>query len=274
MKMLKTIFLISLALLTWSVSIFHIGVLRIPSPPLTFSSTELVSSSHSTQNSPGHFYDKEKFGLNHIFLIGDPYYRGLQFGQITKKLMLVHEAQLIDLFNKMLPSTLLQRLVVLSLIRWFNGIEYYLDSEHLLEIKGVAQSSDPRFNYLVDPFTRQLAYHGIHEIGQMVIDSPQAFRGCTLVGIPFHNSWILGRNFDFEAGRNFDLEKVVKWVNPSQGYRFVSIGWSGMVGVVSGVNEHGVYISINAAGSNDFVRYGNLSTLVILKALQYASSAQ
>jgi isopenicillin-N N-acyltransferase-like protein len=45
------------------------------------------------------------------------------------------------------------------------------------------------------------------------------------------------------------------------------------VGAVTGVNEKGVYISLNAAGSTDFVRYGTPSTLVLLKALQFAKTA-
>ena len=60
---------------------------------------------------------------------------------------------------------------------------------------------------------------------------------------------IIGRNFDFEGGRIFDDEKILKWVFPSNGIPFVSVIWAGMVGAVTGVNASGVYISINAAGT-------------------------
>jgi hypothetical protein len=57
-------------------------------------------------------------------------------------------------------------------------------------------------------------------------------------------------------------------VFPDKGYAFVSVIWAGMVGGVTGVNENGIYLSINAAGSTDFRRLGTPSTLVWHKAMQ------
>ena len=98
--------------------------------------------------------------------------------------------------------------------------------------------------------------------------------GCTVVAVPFGGTYVLGRNFDFEGGRIFDTEKIVKWVFPSKGNAFVSVIWAGMVGAVTGVNERGVYISLNAAGSSDTRRLGTPSTLVLLKVLQEANNAE
>ena len=71
----------------------------------------------------------------------------------------------------------------------------------------------------------------------------------------------------------FDEDKVLKWVFPDKGIPFVSVIFSGMVGVITGINQKGVYIAINAAGSDDFVRIGTPTTLVALDALQFSNNA-
>jgi hypothetical protein len=45
-----------------------------------------------------------------------------------------------------------------------------------------------------------------------------------------------------------------------------------MVGAVTGVNDHGLYISLNAGGSSDYRRIGTPSTLVLLKVLEEAGT--
>jgi hypothetical protein len=142
------------------------------------------------------------------------------------------------------------------------------------EMYGVSKSAPHEFDGLGDGYTRQITYHGIHEIGQMMVDQKGDAMGCTVAAAPTAKSWILGRNFDFEGGRIFDREKIMKWVFPDEGNAFVSVIWAGMVGGVTGVNDQGLYVSINAAGTKDYRRIGTPSTLVLLKILQFASTAE
>ncbi len=138
----------------------------------------------------------------------------------------------------------------------------------------MAVHAPPLFDRYADRFTRQVAYHGLHEIGQTFVDFGWQDMGCTLFAVPFGQSWLIGRNFDFVAGRVFDEDKIVKWVYPTRGIPYVSVIWGGMVGGVTGINEKGIYLSINAGGSADFARYGTPSTLVLTKVLQFASTAE
>jgi hypothetical protein len=159
-------------------------------------------------------------------------------------------------------------------IRWFWGIERFLEPWMVEEMYGVSKYASKEFDTTADPLTRQVAYHGLHEVGQMMVDVGVEDFGCTVVAFPQQGSWVIGRNFDFDGGRFFDSEKVMKWVFPDRGYPFVSVIWAGLVGAVTGVNDRGVYISINAAGSTDFRRYGTPSTLILLKALQFSKDAE
>jgi len=61
---------------------------------------------------------------------------------------------------------------------------------------------------------------------------------------------IIGRNFDFYINDDFAKEKIVSFCNPSQGYKFMYVTWGGFTGVVSGMNEKGLTVTINAAKSD------------------------
>lgn len=66
--------------------------------------------------------------------------------------------------------------------------------------------------------------------------------------------------------------KQVAFYVPEQGYRFASVGWPGMIGVLSGMNETGLTVTINAAKSA--VPTGSATPISILtrEILQYAAT--
>jgi predicted choloylglycine hydrolase len=198
----------------------------------------------------------------------------LDSGLHTAQLLYRQEKELTTQLFGMIPSKVLRAVLELFTIRWFWGIDPYFEPWMTREMLGVSKFTSHEFDYLADRFTRQIAYHGLHEVGQMMVDQQTEDMGCTVVALANRGSWVIGRNFDFEAGRIFDSEKIMKWVFPEKGYAFVSTIWAGMVGAVTGVNEKGVYISLNAAGSREMRRYGTPSTLVLLKALQFSKTAE
>lgn len=260
-----TFCLFLLVLITWGVNVLHLGVITFEGVPLP---EKLSRDLGGAQWIP-----KEEAGINQLILFGDPLTRGYASGKLTSHLMYQQEATLIEKFYDLFPNPLIRTVLILGLLRWYWGIEDYFEDWMLKESYGVSLSASPEFNFLLDPFSRQIAYHGLHEVGQMMIDRGVEAMGCTVFAIPYEGSWVIGRNFDFEGGKIFDDQKILKWVFPDKGFPFVAVTWAGMVGAVTGVNENGVYISINAAGSTDFARFGTPSTLVLLKALQFSRTA-
>ena len=220
------------------------------------------------------FFHKNQWGLNQVFLEGNDYERGQQFGFWTKELLFEQEKALVNKLDQVIPYKILQYALVFFSMGWFYGLDDYFKAEWIHEMYGVSHYGSQKNLFFATPFTRQMAYHGIHDLGQMMIDKGLVLGACTQAAIPRDGKgWLVGRNFDFEAGRIFDEEKILKWVYPENGNPFVSVIFSGMVGVITGINSHGVYIAMNAAGSEDKVRLGTPTTLVTLEALQYSTSA-
>ncbi len=267
--MLRRLALIAVLLVliaaTWLANVAHLGVAV---PPEETRKESDVSPEH------GEWFGKEKYGVSHAFLFGDPFERGVSWGRLVRPLLVRQETALVEKLNEFFPSRAVQVGLVLLAKRWFWGIDSFIERDWKLEMYGVSFSAPPEYRSLGDPYTRQLAYHGLHEVGQLFVDYGDEGFACTVLAVPKGRNWLIGRNLDFEGGRIFDEEKIVKWVFPEKGYPFVSVIWGGMVGAVTGVNAKGVFISINAAGSKDFARLGTPSTFILLKALQSSANAE
>ncbi len=246
----------------WSLSVVHLAVVL---PPALVIATTAPSDQWLTKSS---------HGLNHLVLEGNPFSRGHFAGQKTKELLYTEESQLFSLFESIMPNALIRHGFLLGVMRWFWGIDKQIEEEHKQEMYGVSFSASSEFDRYADKFSRQIGYHGLHEVGQFFTDFASEAAGCTVFLIPSVSGWTVARNFDFEGGRVFDEEKILKWVFPEVGLPFVAVTWAGMVGIVTGVNQSGVYLSLNAAGSTDFRRFGTPSTLVALSTLQYSTTAR
>jgi hypothetical protein len=258
---LRDCFLLLLLLTTFTVASLHAGVAQKP--------RNLIGK---VPPQSGLFIDKGRYGIHQLVLTGSAFERGYNTGRLTQPLLALEEQSLFDQLSRFVPNHLGLRLMNLAASNWFRGITDYFEPWAIDEMYGVSLWAPKQFDFLSDGFTRQIAYHGLHEVGQMMVDQGIGF-ACTLVAVPYRGNWIIGRNFDFEGGDVFDREKIVKWVFPDEGQPYVSVIWAGMVGAVTGVNQNGLYISLNAAGSKDFARIGTPSTLVIAKALQFSKSA-
>jgi hypothetical protein len=85
---------------------------------------------------------------------------------------------------------------------------------------------------------------------------------------------LFGRNFDFYVGNGFARNKIVAFYAPDSGYKFVSITWAGMIGVLSGMNEKGLCITLNAAWGKISLKAATPVSIVAREILQYASNIE
>lgn len=260
MRFLKIAGSLALLFWTWCILVYHIGVL----PPPTIDPSDSAEAE---------WIDKKEMGIHQLILSGDAYSRGLKAGRLTSEILRQQEQDLTAQLFRIIPEPAM-KILEIPLIRYFWGAEKFVEPWMLQEMYGVSKSAPQEFNRLIDGYTRQFAYHGLHEVGQMMVDQGGEDMGCTVVAVRAGKNWVLGRNFDFEGGRILDSEKIMKWVYPRHGYAYVSVIWAGMVGAVTAINEHGLYMSLNAGGSSEYRRFGMPTTLLLAKTMREAKTAQ
>jgi hypothetical protein len=218
---------------------------------------------------------KNDYGLWEMYVEGAPFERGLASGVLCKELNEFQEEAFVEQIDKLIPSK--SYLYFLrDLIAWFNrDIENYIPREYLTEINGIAQSADPRFDFIGPAYHRILNYHAAHDIGHALQNL--ALVGCTSFALNQNkadSSLIIGRNFDFYVNDDFAKNKIVAFVRPDSGYKFVFITWASFIGVVSGMNEAGLTVTINAAKSRYPTKSADPISLIAREILQYSGNIE
>lgn len=215
-------------------------------------------------------------GLWEARISGNAVERGAKYGVLCEDLLAKQEHAFVDQIHEMIPSDFwvdfLHKLIILA----NRNMAQHIPQEYREEIYSISLSCTDRYNSYGSPYVRQLNYHAAHDIGH-------AMQEYMLVGCSSFACWaeqseegslIVGRNFDFYVGDNFAKNKVVLFVEPDSGYKFASISWPGMMGVLSGMNEKGLTITINAAKGKIPTSSAMPISLLARNILQYASNIE
>lgn len=220
------------------------------------------------------YLKKNDFGVWEMYLEGEPYERGLIYGELAKELIQKQEVIFVAQINQFIPKGPFQEMIKLF-VGFFNSeIPENIPLENQQEIYGISQSFSDKYDYIAPKYTRILNYHAAHDIGHALND--YSIVGCTSFGIRNAKSksgdLLVGRNFDFYVGDDFAKDKLIIFVNPSKGYKFTSYSWAGFTGVASGMNEQGLSVTINASKSD--VPTGSKTPISLLarEILQYAKN--
>ena len=220
------------------------------------------------------WFRKSNSGLYELYVEGDAAERGVFNGKLTKELVVRQEDHFSEQISKMIPSES-YRSFLKYFIGWFNrDLDKNVKEEYKQEIYGISQSASDKYKYLGTNYQRILNYHAAHDIGH-------ALQNLALVGCTSFGTWdakskdstmIIGRNFDFYVGDKFAEDKIVEFQSPTEGYKFMTITWGGFIGAVSGMNEKGLAVTINAAKSNMPSGSATPVSLVTREILQYAKN--
>lgn len=220
------------------------------------------------------WFRKSKTGLYELYVEGDAFERGVINGKLSKELVVAQEDYFNAQISKMIPSRSYLHFLK-YVIGWFNrNLDKNVTEEYKKEIYGISLSASDQYDYIGSNYQRILNYHAAHDIGHALQN--MALVGCTSFGTwgaaSEDSTLIIGRNFDFYVGDDFAKNKIVLFENPTQGYKFMSITWGGFIGVVSGMNEKGLTVTINAAKSGIPAGSATPVSLVAREILQYASN--
>lgn len=222
---------------------------------------------------------RERIGaITHIHLEGSPSELGFYQGALVGDSIARIETEMMGVFVERVPNFWLRHLV-LGFVNWNNrALDSYFRAEELTEIAAITEGHrryhDP-FAAVSPSFTRGLQYHALHDISQYLIDNPLVHPpqvGCTAVATIGKRSQdgrvLVGRLFDFEGGSCFDRDKVVYTVRTDGGIPFVSVAWGGMAGAVTGLNDAGIWVSINAAATDGQAFVGRPIVMTVRRILE------
>lgn len=224
----------------------------------------------------GCFLRQSDSGLWEIYLQGNAFDRGIAAGKLEKDLLEYQEKAFINQIKQMIPSEFYLKFLRIFITFFNRNLPSYIPEELKEEIYGTSLSCTHDYDFIGSPYERQLNYHSAHDLGHALQD--YMLVGCTSFaawGNATEDSTLLvGRNFDFYAGDDFAKNKTVIFYAPENGYKFVSIAWAGMSGVVSGMNEKGLTVTINAAKTTVPTSSATPISILCREILQYASTIE
>lgn len=259
------------------IAIYMVQVSKVPNPTIRdMSSLKLqrIETSKGFYTLNDNWFRKSKSGLYELYVEGDAFERGVINGKLTRELVVRQEDHFTDQIKKMVPSAF-TRQYLKYFIGWFNrNLDKNITEEYKDEIFGISESASEKYLWLGSNYQRILNYHAAHDIGHALQNL--ALVGCTSFGTwddrSADSTMIIGRNFDFYVGDKFAEDKIVAFFSPKQGHKFMTITWGGFIGAVSGMNEEGLSVTINAAKSDYPMGSATPVSIVTREILQYAKN--
>lgn len=233
-----------------------------------------VTDANGVRSCNGSFLRHSESGLWEVYVHGDELSRGVTLGCLSKDLLAYQEKVFVDQIKEIVPSESYLKFLRVFTVVFNRNLGEYIPEEYRKEIYGISLSCTDKYNFIGTPYERQLNYHAAHDIGHTMQE--YMLVGCSSFGVWKSKSedsqLLIGRNFDFYVGDAFAKNKLVSFVNPSKGYKFASVGWAGMIGVLSGMNEAGLTVTINAAKGDLPTSAAMPISILARQILQYAST--
>jgi len=98
--------------------------------------------------------------------------------------------------------------------------------------------------------------------------------GCTTIATPSSQGWLVARNLDFAGGGPWDAMPAIYWIDPPKPQiPYVSISTLGMpMGVVTGINERGLILSLHQLFQKDMNLGGEAILLLTERVLSRAKT--
>lgn len=278
-KLFKALlFIVAFFILLFAALFVYVKYILEPPIPVVqssvFQSQERKKISENYFTLGNNFLKQNEFGLWEEYIEGEAFERGVILGKLNKDLLYTQEVAFVEQMETLIPNK--KYLSFLSYFtRFFNReLSKHFPLEHQKEIYGESLYAPSEFDYIAAPFDRMLNYHAAHDIGH-------ALQNFALVGCTSFSAWgnkvddssmIVGRNLDFSLGDKFAQDKIVLFMKPDSGYRFAMVTWAGFMGCVSGMNEHGLSVTINAAKSDIPTKSATPIAIVARQILQYAKN--
>lgn len=239
---------------------------------LSIERDEIAKDFYTLKNS---WIKKSETGLWEMYVEGDGFERGVIEGKLNKELAEKQEIAFIDQIQVMIPSKAMLNYLKFFIAFFNRNLDKHIPEEYKQEIYGESLFASDQFDFVAPKYYRMLNYHAAHDIGHALQDKNMTV-GCTAFGAwqtkTDDRTLLIARNFDFYVGEAFAEDKLINFVKPKNGYKLMMVSWAGMIGTVSGMNEKGLTVTINASKSEIPTGAATPISLLAREILQYAQN--
>ncbi|MGM9743435.1 MAG: C45 family autoproteolytic acyltransferase/hydrolase [Candidatus Cryptobacteroides sp.] len=212
-------------------------------------------------------------GIIEMRVSGSPYERGEAIGKLAPDLLEAQEKAFVDKLYEIVPSSIYRSFLKYFITVFNRRLGENVTEEFRQEIRAMSEYCSHDFDEYGTPYERQMQYHSAHDIGHVMQD--YMLVGCSSFAVwgpeSADGELLVGRNFDFYMGEEFSGRNMLLVEKPDSGHAFVSVTWPGMTGVLSGMNEEGLTVTINASKFETPRMSATPVSLLTREILQYAS---
>jgi predicted choloylglycine hydrolase len=190
----------------------------------------------------------ERWGMTKVvYLVGDPYQRGLQQGTLLK-------AQ-VRAMTKLADMIASGRTDVPPLRAEFAA---GLLPDELAEMKGIAEGAGVEYESVLDA---NFAYEYTRSMG------------CSqFAAIDETGAFVVGRNLDYHMATILAKGRVLQVVVPDRGVPYFAPSLAGLAGVLTGINSQGIYAAIDAIPGAEQAEGGVPVSITLRRLLLTATS--
>jgi isopenicillin-N N-acyltransferase like protein len=213
-----------------------------------------------------------------MHLEGSPVEIGDARGRLSERLFRELDDRVRDLVDRRYGGWL-EQWTAAMVLRWdYRGADRFLDEEHRLELAAMARALPQAEGDRIASYPRLFLYQCVYDLGQRLDDV--LIEGSMFAAVPKRTAsgepgnLVIGRTLSFDLGRGVEADRIVTFYHPDGRYPFVSVGWPGLVGVVTGINARGIFVALNPARTDDPMEEGSPLPLVLRKVLEQADTLE
>ena len=221
-------------------------------PPVGFPTLEKYTKGGRTYVGKG-FTTRER-GLIEAHLEGTPEEIGAEHGTLLYERMVENEGDVWDGFSAIVPFAPARVLLFdIGRVMHRNVAENFpIARRREIAAEARAFYPDPYADKL-PTYERMISLHALYDISLGFEHSP--LLGCSAFALSGKATrdghTLVARAFDFDAADVFDRDKAVFFVKADGAIPFASVSWPGLVGVLTGMNAEGVFVSVNGGRARE-----------------------
>ena len=209
---------------------------------------------------------------------GSPEELGDAHGQLTSRLFATLDAHVSDRLGQRYGGWL-EAWGATMVMRWdFRDADDALPDAARRELAALAQAMPEAAGGRLGSYHRLFLHQNFVELSRRLDDvllEGSMFAASTRPkGGGERSNLVVGRNFVVDLGAGVEIDRLVTFAHPDGKYPYVSIGWAGLLGVVTGVNARGVVVALNPSRTDDPLENGAPLPLVLRQVLEEADTLE